>query len=649
MRHLSHDLRKWIPVVTILLAFGLYLYRLDNQSFAFDEGWTSYAIHHSWRDMLSVLIPDNHPPLYYVLEKALAEAAGYTDFPMRYLSVIWGTVTVAGLYTLGRRLHGEVAGLASALLAAFLPSFVYYAQEARMYSLLMALGVLSSYSLLRALQEPAARRWRTIYVAAAVGALYTHYYAAMLLVAQNAAWVGWVGYAWLRGPRREASAQALRRLQAWVWAQAAILVLYLPWLPVLFYQVRVGQGTWWRMPLPVHVILKDMWRFFILGPNRPPSVPVLGTLLGPVAVALCAALFFGWRRCTWAWGFAWSTWLLPIALIAWIGNRMSLYTDRYALVALPGLAALGGLGVAACWDALAGRGRWIGRAAAGVLLAAALLGPLPQLRAYYDDPTYWREDFRRAAEYLMAQTGAGDTAILVGSAQPILHYYHGPATVLRFPQQGDSVQSEQEVVSLLRQSILPDHKVRMVMYSWQTVDPQSLVEGQLRLHCELRGEHWQEESGVRPIRIVNLANCDGAFALEPRQALDAVWDGQVALSAFHVPDLVPGKHAQIVLWWRTLRAPDQDYSVFVHLLDASGAKIAQYDKLPLNDFYPMRAWPVGVDQRDVYPLKVPADASLEGAYLAIGLYDHRTGTRLPVTYDGTPLGDMVRIPLTQGP
>jgi hypothetical protein len=60
----------------------------------------------------------------------------------------------------------------------------------------------------------------------------------------------------------------------------------------------------------------------------------------------------------------------------------------------------------------------------------------------------------------------------------------------------------------------------------------------------------------------------------------------------------------------------------------------------------MRAWPQNVDQRDSYPLRVPAEADLQGAWLAIGLYDARTGQRLPVVYAGTPAGDFVSIPLS---
>jgi hypothetical protein len=224
--------------------------------------------------------------------------------------------------------------------------------------------------------------------------------------------------------------------------------------------------------------------------------------------------------------------------------------------------------------------------------------------------------------------------------------------VVSFPLRGDSVQGEDEVAAVLSERVSPGSSVRLVLYSWETVDPQGLVEGQLRAHCEYRGEHWQRETGLRPIRVMNFVGCDGAFAVEPRQPVEVVWGDQVALRGMRLVDLSPGSQAHVVLWWRTLRRPDQDYSVFVHLVDAQGVMIVQKDKLPLNAFYPMRAWPVGVDQRDDYPLKIPADADLEGASLAIGLYNAHDGLRLPVaSAEGTAAewaaGDHIRVPAAQ--
>jgi 4-amino-4-deoxy-L-arabinose transferase-like glycosyltransferase len=629
---------KRIPSLAMLavalLAVALRLYRLDNQSFAFDEGWTSYAINHTWAEMWGVLAPDNHPPAYYVLVKAFAEVAVYVDFPVRFVSVLCVVVLVSALYALGRRLGGPVAGLSAALVAACSPLLVYYAQEARMYSLLMALAVLSLYSLTRLAAEPRSTPWSVAYVLTTCGALYTHYFAVLLIATQ-----GVVALVWLLRKWRAASAW-----KRWLLTQGAIALLYLPWLPTAIRQVRIGQGTWWRVPLSATVVLRDLWRFYILGPRRPSDVPVFGALLGGVALAVVAALLLGWRRGVGRWAFALAALFFPVAAIVWMGSVLPIYTDRYALVAAPGLPLVVGLGIASCWDVLGRRRAWLGCVAALVLLSAVLAGPLTHLAALYHEPAFWREDFRRAARYVMDTTGAGDTVIMIGSYQPLMQYYRGQATVVRFPAQGDSVQSEEAVVDALNQAIQPGTQVRLVMHSWPTVDPQGLVEGMLRAQCRLQGEHWQQETGQRPIRVMNFEDC-ARFGVEPRQPLNVVFGDQVALSAYRLIRFSPGQEGHVVLWWRTLRRPDLNYAAFVHLVGADGEIITQFDHLPLSDFYPLLAWPVGVDHRDSSPLKLRADVDLDGAWLAIGLYDRRSGVRLPVRVGDEPVGDYFRIVL----
>ena len=72
-----------------------------------------------------------------------------------------------------------------------------------MYSLLMALAVLSLYSLVRLADEPDSVRWWVIYVLTTCGALYTHYFAALLIATQGIAALVWLlrqrrARAWVR-------------------------------------------------------------------------------------------------------------------------------------------------------------------------------------------------------------------------------------------------------------------------------------------------------------------------------------------------------------------------------------------------------------------------------------------------------------------
>ncbi len=100
-------------------------------------------------------------------------------------------------------------------------------------------------------------------------------------------------------------------------------------------------------------------------------------------------------------------------------------------------------------------------------------------------------------------------------------------------------------------------------------------------------------------------------------------------------ELAPGAPLQTNLYWRALAPMARDYSLFVHVYDAAGQRVAQRD-LPLRyGDYPTSRWQPGelvIDRADM-----PLPALPPGAYrLLIGLYDAETGAPLP-TEDGAPV------------
>ncbi|MBZ0297222.1 MAG: DUF2723 domain-containing protein, partial [Anaerolineae bacterium] len=73
----------------------------------------------------------------------------------------------------------------------------------------------------------------------------------------------------------------------------------------------------------------------------------------------------------------------------------------------------------------------------------------------------------------------------------------------------------------------------------------------------------------------------------------------------------------LAVQWAAVDQPKQDLSVFVHLLDASGAVIAQADQsAPVYGWYPLTRWQPGEIVRDLYTLPYQADA----AHIRYGLY-----------------------------
>lgn len=97
------------------------------------------------------------------------------------------------------------------------------------------------------------------------------------------------------------------------------------------------------------------------------------------------------------------------------------------------------------------------------------------------------------------------------------------------------------------------------------------------------------------------------------------------------PEVQVGTEIVLVLRWQSLRAVNQDYHVFVHLLDSRGEKIAQRDGQPVQWMRPISSWQPGEEILDHYGFLLPADAIPGDYHIAVGLYDPVTGQRLTVS------------------
>jgi hypothetical protein len=84
--------------------------------------------------------------------------------------------------------------------------------------------------------------------------------------------------------------------------------------------------------------------------------------------------------------------------------------------------------------------------------------------------------------------------------------------------------------------------------------------------------------------------------------------------------------ATLTLYWRAEAPLEDSYTVFVHILDANGEVIDQFDSPPLDGLYPTDAWQSGQTILDPHVLTLPDSAQA----LAVGLYDPVSLTRLLV-------------------
>jgi hypothetical protein len=101
----------------------------------------------------------------------------------------------------------------------------------------------------------------------------------------------------------------------------------------------------------------------------------------------------------------------------------------------------------------------------------------------------------------------------------------------------------------------------------------------------------------------------------------------------------PGDTLELTLYWHGLTEPEEDYTVFTHLLGesynlASGSFLwGQKDSMPLGGSYPTSRWLENEVVVDRYDIAIQSDAP-PGLYrIEVGLYLLETGQRLPVFDD----------------
>jgi 4-amino-4-deoxy-L-arabinose transferase-like glycosyltransferase len=122
----------------------------------------------------------------------------------------------------------------------------------------------------------------------------------------------------------------------------------------------------------------------------------------------------------------------------------------------------------------------------------------------------------------------------------------------------------------------------------------------------------------------------------PQYSLEASWVDGIELHGY---DLTPARDAfltagqvlAVTLHWRALEKVDQDYTVFVHLVDGEGEIQGQSDSPPLAGRYPTSHWHPGEVNLDEHQVALNAEAPTGEYRLVVGLYNPEDGARLVVS------------------
>jgi len=643
-------LKKLVRAVLIgllLLAFGLRVWRLDAQSLWYDEAVSAEVAAQGLVELTRWTADDIQPPLYYYLLAGWTRVAGRSEWALRLPSAIFGTATVALLWALAQRLFGRkdpahVAAIGVVLLAAVSPLYVYYGQEARMYTQLTFFGALAGYALLRAVPAwGSAVTWWATFVLAGLAALYTHYFALFLLVTfGGCALVLFVTAA----PRPRRLARRWPKLRAGVAAFALIGVGYLPWLPAMLARYRVD-ASYWQGQLKLNEALRHVALNLTAGA---PETMLEGDALRwlPWLAAVTVLALVGLVRPGPA---APPRWLLPAVVVAPVGMVLLLasqnpkFNPRYLMMVSPAYLLLLGGGLAgwlAGWPAVRPRRLLAAVAGAAILLpflAVSVLG----LINWYGDPAFTKAQWRELAGHVRAQIEPDERVLLVsGHAAPAWEYYAPDMAAVRLPE--IDILDVNAVLGFesgarLGAALAGKDGAWLVEWQEEVVDPVGFTAWFLdRAGQEIPVDARFWQVGLRHWRLDPSA----AFPSgpQPEHPDGANFDHAIELLGWDDPH-----DGSLTVYWRALRPLADDYQVSLIVEDAGGAEIGRWDGRPAGYDFPATRWRTGDAVFGRYPLPAPGQGKDE-LYVTLALYTAEAPDGLDIRdVADNPAGKRIRL------
>jgi uncharacterized membrane protein len=392
-----------------LLAAGIALrfYRLGDENFWFDELWTAVVSDPSLplsQLMRIWILPDVHPPLYYLMLREWRTWFGSDEWWLRLPSAVSGVLTVAVVPLVQRWLPVVRRPLVLAAWLAASTGGIVYAQEARHYTLLLFMATAATL-IATGLAHRIARGGSILVPALVLAAVttvleYVHYFGVLLTAGLFTAL-----YLFARVHRDRAAERIVLA------AGTASLLLFLPWL---LHQ------------LP-HVNDKLGGRFWITN-NWGKTLPELaGYAAGRPAVFLAVSALIAWPllRCRGCCRRA--DYFVPIASIAAvmagaliISLHSPMITARNLFVTLPAFYIAG---TAAFGDLERYGGRW---QPVFFLMPVAVIG-LCLATAAWRINNVSNDRWRAAADLIVSMPGCDRGALPVHFFPREMYAYYLPA------------------------------------------------------------------------------------------------------------------------------------------------------------------------------------------------------------------------------
>jgi len=641
-----------------LLAFLLRRYNLGDQSLWFDEA----DIVQRARQPLSVLVegftaPGENGPLYTLLLHywlglidALPAVGGLLhlvfgatfEAPVRGMAMLFGTAAIPVMYALARQVGGHWLGITSAVLLTFNPFHIWHSQDAKMYSLLVLMTLLSTLLYIVAWESNRPALWAG-YVLATWVMLTVHGMAGLVLLAQLAAtpffWRSQATKAYsiqskIQTPRGHPKSKIL-----WSWSMLLVLGPLFPiaWLRFAALVTGTADVGGWYAPTGLLDILQTTFVTFAVNRSDPPW-----EVIGAVLLAILALLgAFALLRSSSSDAsinsiqnpkskiqnqvLVLALWLVPIAIFWLITLKLPLYQSRYLIMALPPyliMASAGLLFLRRLHPALMA----MGVGALGLVSFVALLG------VNYSGQVQ-KEDWRGAMVYVSDHTRLRDVIVVFpGYLRTAVDLYYEPGGPGRVPdvpiKAVPSLRTEgfgqRELHDALRSMVECHERVWLVTSPprQKQEDPGDLVQQWFQYNWHTFDTREYNGVMVYGISFNGQPNC--WYPKPDHPQVHTFENGLRFLGyIYELRDLATvqsdASYFPLTMYWRATGKLTTDYIVRVRMKGPDGREILD-EAGPLNGYWPTSEWPPDIQVIDYRDIRLPGGLTPGNYTITLQLY-----------------------------
>ncbi|MHB8645067.1 MAG: glycosyltransferase family 39 protein [Thermomicrobiales bacterium] len=600
-------------------------YHLGQQGLWFDEADLVMRARQPLPALLRNFIhPGENGPLYTLGMAFWVKALGTSEAAVRLPSAIAGTLAIPALYGLGRALRGPRLGLIAAVLLTVSPYAHWYAQDAKMYSLLILLTIVTTWLLLIAIRRGGAV-WFA-YGIAMVLSLGIHATSLLVLVAHAVIAAG----LWRVGYGVRPAGRQVRWLVVFIGVAAFPLLI---WGAIFI----VRNGPTWQVKATPWTILQRMLVEFSVTNRAANSLHLWGSWLFVVLIVLGVGLtwnastpapsaviasgeeMFSSRRALLIVGVMTG---VPGLLFMLLSLQRAVFDPRYLTVALPGFLLLAALGIDGL---LRWRGTWPIAVATGV--AVLIVAGMP-LRDVNFSTVPQKEDWREAYRHLAEHARAGDGVVIYpGYLRSTYDYYAMQFPALRNlpvvtpPSLAPGTEISDRALDAFFTANTRGWERAWLVESPErapTQDPDGRILGFYTDGIPVvnpRGQTLFEQQRYNGV-LLDCFAYDGPYRADrlPPQVVPDLRIGDTGIGLLGVSletpgggkSVVHGSFAPLLLRWSVLHgAIADDYIVLVRLVDATGREVGRYDIPPLDGHWPTSTWQPKDDPYDPHDLFIP--------------------------------------------